>query len=526
MAALLSFFSRLSTNPPPLPKKATPSIPIETISLELYQIIHKPPFFTEEAPALLERVTELKNSTFATLERNLLLRALDVASNRFEKKKDSLEYLDLYIPSKPLETTSESTFSKEFSSLFNNTSKEIIANAFSYVSGPLSALNENSTLFKKRTLVVFPKRTADFFIHTLRREPFNVVQKTSPQGGFSSIKFLKVNREPFALKAPQSPQNRTQKEAEKISSQCARLAKEACIYMALLASNSQYVLELQAYSNQGLCLEPGEQDLFDYLGLGNNTLKDGISQNRLRSLFCIVARAIADIHKLGISHQDIKPENLIVLGGKNRSLKLCDFGFADQDGSTKPFLEGTYGYETLSRLLLSNGLEGENRPLPIECNKDCWSLGVMMFTILTGHDPFFYKKNFQSIQASLLESLNALSFDLPLSSIDHECREYIIKVAIILHSKRVFLSEEELKILIQKKTQVLSIIYSIKKMADKQPTYKELLSHIPSSFLALIEKRDPDGYLRKIILDCFTLDDSKRPTIEMILARLEKHSSS
>lgn len=40
-----------------------------------------------------------------------------------------------------------------------------------------------------------------------------------------------------------------------------------------------------------------------------------------------ICRALGHIHKYGICHRDIKPQNLLV-NTENHQLKLCDFGSA------------------------------------------------------------------------------------------------------------------------------------------------------------------------------------------------------
>ena len=52
----------------------------------------------------------------------------------------------------------------------------------------------------------------------------------------------------------------------------------------------------------------------------------GFSETEILNIFCDICEAVAQIHKLGIIHRDIKVEN--ILCDDNRNFVLCDFGSA------------------------------------------------------------------------------------------------------------------------------------------------------------------------------------------------------
>jgi serine/threonine protein kinase len=93
------------------------------------------------------------------------------------------------------------------------------------------------------------------------------------------------------------------------------------------------------------------------------------------------AKALDYAHRQGVIHRDIKPSNILFT--QNREIKLSDFSIAKvnrQDAATTQF-EGFIG----SPLYMSPEQINERS---ISSNTDLFSLGVVMYELLTGHNPF------------------------------------------------------------------------------------------------------------------------------------------
>jgi calcium-dependent protein kinase len=87
-------------------------------------------------------------------------------------------------------------------------------------------------------------------------------------------------------------------------------------------------------------------------------------------------KAINHCHSLKIAHRDIKPENILL--GENGSVKLIDFGLSKQVKSKKMnTIVGTPYY------IAPEVLKGNYN---VKC--DIWSLGVIMYILLSGYLPF------------------------------------------------------------------------------------------------------------------------------------------
>ena len=121
----------------------------------------------------------------------------------------------------------------------------------------------------------------------------------------------------------------------------------------------------------------------------NSILKKESSNTRLLSkqfaLFYAaeLVLALEYLHSINIIHRDLKPANLMI--DSNCHLKLTDFGISeiDCDALKKEKKEGDRCFGTLE-YLAPEVLAGE----PHGKEVDYWSLGCIIFQLLTGYTPF------------------------------------------------------------------------------------------------------------------------------------------
>jgi serine/threonine protein kinase len=111
----------------------------------------------------------------------------------------------------------------------------------------------------------------------------------------------------------------------------------------------------------------------------------GLGEPLARTLFRQMLYAVNYLHSKRIVHRDIKTENFLLLSEVGTAdqdvLKLCDFGTSARLSDRRP-----RSMENIGTLSYTAPEVYENKGADV-C-ADCWSLGVVLYVLLTGTNPF------------------------------------------------------------------------------------------------------------------------------------------
>ena len=174
-----------------------------------------------------------------------------------------------------------------------------------------------------------------------------------------------------------------------------------------------------------------------YKKVSNYGLK---SENLVKFYFIQILNAVKYLHSLNIPHRDIKPDNIIITSDEKK-VKLIDFGSScDLNDSTnekkyEEILKKEKNHKKLFKYFV--GTPGFIAP---ECihNKfsdkrsDYWSLGCLLYNLLTGFPPFLGQTTFD-----ILEKASDGKFIYPNNIISKDAMDLINKLIVVDADKRL-----------------------------------------------------------------------------------------
>ncbi len=107
-------------------------------------------------------------------------------------------------------------------------------------------------------------------------------------------------------------------------------------------------------------------------------------------LFVLVCRAVQHAHQKGIIHRDLKPSNILVTVGDGVAVpKVIDFGVAKATGSEicdRTVYTGFHQF--VGTPLYMSPEQADLAGVDVDTRSDIYSLGVLLYELLTGSTPF------------------------------------------------------------------------------------------------------------------------------------------
>jgi serine/threonine protein kinase len=178
----------------------------------------------------------------------------------------------------------------------------------------------------------------------------------------------------------------------------ARFQREAKAASRLNHPNSMQVIDFGAEPDGLLYIA---MEYLDGRSLHRVLYEDGaLRAPRIADILMQTLAALAVAHDMGVVHRDLKPENIVILKGTDDDgrpkdhVKVCDFGIAKITDSRA--YRGTQERESNAPVTTAGFLVGtpeymspeQSRGDKLDARSDLYSVGVILYEMLTGRVPF------------------------------------------------------------------------------------------------------------------------------------------
>lgn len=154
-----------------------------------------------------------------------------------------------------------------------------------------------------------------------------------------------------------------------------------------------------------------------------------------------LVRAVEFMHNRGVVHRDLKPENLIFESAKEGAeIKVVDFGFATLLPESKTLMTPCFTLPYAPPEILSSYV---GSPAGYDASCDLWSLGVILYTMLSGRPPFQVQTHGESAE-KVMHKIRAGQFNLDgaeWQQVSESARDLVRGLLTVDPSKRLNMSE-------------------------------------------------------------------------------------
>lgn len=124
------------------------------------------------------------------------------------------------------------------------------------------------------------------------------------------------------------------------------------------------------------------------------------TEQRMR-LFLEIAHAVQAAHQRGVLHRDLKPGNIIV--NQSGQPRVLDFGLAKDDLEESVTMVRTMAGEFMGTLAYASPEQLKGDPDAIDARTDIYSLGVLLYELLTGQLPHDMSGSIERVIRRVLE---------------------------------------------------------------------------------------------------------------------------